>query len=117
MSYTIKQYRYYGDGSSKNYPEGLSKSSCVIGDVFKYKDEGKENYARMVKLGIQTFPGIKFYLNGSDSPMIVGSSGIFELDMSENLDIWQLRFDRESFELTTANKSQFYLIVDAIYQS
>lgn len=117
MSYTIKQYRYYGDESSKNYPEDLSKASCVIGDVFKHRDEGKEDYARMVKLGIQTFPGIKFYLNGSESPMIVGSSGIFELDMPDGLDIHQLRFDRDTFELTTANKSQFYLIIDAIYQS
>jgi hypothetical protein len=35
----------------------------------------------IVQLGIQSVPGTKFYLNGSNNPIIIGNTGIYELDL------------------------------------
>jgi len=39
-------------------------------------------------------PGVKFYLNNEDDPIIIGASGIFELDLlNTSASITQLIFD------------------------
>lgn len=106
MAKKVKQIRYYSDDNTSNYG-GPTYRNLISGSVFT-------PYIPMVQLGIQTLPGVKFYLNGSTNPVIVGSTGIYELDVQNLTDINSLQFDAGSVALIKNNDSA-YLIVDIIY--
>ena len=78
MKKQLQQFRYFGDQSSKT-STGLTKDNLISGSIFPDS---------IVALGIQTYPGVKFYLNGADEPIIIGSSGIFEIDLTDNFSIY-----------------------------
>ena len=103
MKKQIQQYRYYGQNSHDN---NILKDNLFSGSIFPKS---------IIALGIQTYPGIKFYLNGSEDPIIIGSSGIFEIDIKDNCEITLLSFDRISIEECIENRSNSaYLIIDLI---
>lgn len=113
MARTVKQFRYYGKENSGNQPEGISTGALASGGIFFDSDEGVQS---IVQLGIQTFPGMKFYINDGLEPIIVGSTGIYELELSGLTDITSLNFDRTSLQrINDINGA--YLIVDAIYET
>ena len=58
MAKQIYQVRYYGDSHAKNQPAGLTGMKLKSGSVFS-------NYLPILQLGIQTIPGVKFYVNNS----------------------------------------------------
>jgi hypothetical protein len=69
----------------------------------------------ILQLGIQTVPGTYFYLNGGLDPIIIGSTGIYELDLNGEVEISKLEIDKDS--LTRINEMQNgYLIIDIIYE-
>lgn len=113
MAKNIMQFRYYGDNplEGKNQPSGINMTTLQTGSVF-------ESYLPIVQLGIQSLPGTKFYVNGDDSipPIIIGSTGIYELDLDGLSEITKLAFSRESLERIDESDSA-YLIVDVIYTS
>lgn len=108
MAKQIYQVRYYGENNSKNQPQSISGNKLKSGSVFS-------NYLPMTQLGIQTMPGVKFYVNNSPSPVIVGATGIYELDVDGLTEITNLTFDTTAINLIKANPSTAYLIVDIIY--
>ena len=111
MAKQIKQIRYYGDKHPNNYPADAKRptyQNLISGSVFS-------TYVPMVQLGIQALPGTKFYLNGSNNPIIIGSTGIYELDLYGLTEINALQFDARSISAINANNSA-YLIVDIIYE-
>ena len=113
MAKYLMQFRYYGDSSDgKNYPSKITKNSLTSGS---YLISYKPSAISIASLGIQTLPGVKFYLNNSQvDPIIVGPSGIYELGINENYEITGLQFDRKSLDLIDAN-SGAYLIIDVVY--
>jgi hypothetical protein len=60
-------------------------------------------------------PGTKFYVNGSNNPIIIGNTGIYELNLQGLTEINSLQFDASSIALIHSNKNA-YLIVDMIYE-
>lgn len=104
----VAQIRYYNDGNLKNYPSDVSYRKLVAGSIFSDK-------LPIVQLGIQTLPGQKFYLNNSTSPVIVGTTGIYELDIDGLTEITAISFDSKTLQLVSNNESAF-LIVDLIYK-
>ena len=70
----------------------------------------------IIQLGIQSLPGVKFYLNNSASPIILGYTGIYDLELNGITEITSLSFDAESMNLINASPES-YLIVDFIYES
>ena len=113
MAKYLMQFRYYGNSSDgKNYPSSINKNSLISGS---YLISYKPSATSIASLGIQTLPGVKFYLNNSQvDPIIVGPSGIYELGINENYEITGLQFDRKSLDLIDAN-SGAYLIIDVVY--
>lgn len=107
MAKRVKQIRYYKDGSQNNYG-GPTYRNLISGSVFN-------NFVPMLQLGIQTLPGTKFYLNGSNNPIIIGTTGIYELDLQGLTEINSLQFDAGSLSLI-ANNNNAYLIIDMIYE-
>lgn len=65
------------------------------------------------QLGIQALPGTKFYLNSSADPIIVGTTGIYELDLTNRSSISGLRFNASSLETIAASETP--LLVDIVY--
>ena len=74
MANKVVQYRYYGRGNDNNYPLEETSARFCKGDVFL-------ETLPILQLGIQTMPGTKFYVNAGDDPIIIGSTGIYELDL------------------------------------
>lgn len=120
MAYKVKQFRYYNDKSSevseskRNQPTTLNGTTTLItsqhyvnGDVF-----GK-NFP-VTQLGIQALPGTKFYLNEAVDPVIIGATGIYELDLTNGIQISKISFAFDSMEIIKNNDNAF-LIVDIIY--
>lgn len=111
MAKQVKQFRYYSEdieNINSNYPSNINKQSLVAGNIFA-------NYMPISKLGIQSIPGTKFYLNNSSSPIIIGNTGIFELDLNKQVEIIALRFDAKSIQFINDNFNA-YLIIDIIYE-
>lgn len=111
MAKQVKQFRYYSEdaiGVTSNYPSNINKYGLVSGSNFA-------TYMPISKLGIQSVPGTKFYLNNSTNPIIIGNTGIFELDLNEQTEIIALQFDNKSIDYINSNINA-YLIVDIIYE-
>ena len=109
MAKTVRQYRYYSQGSGQNQPLDITKKSLINGQIFE-----TTNCYPILQLGIQTMPGTKFYLNGNIDPVIVGHTGIYELDMENEIEIVRLTFNKKSMDLIDANENS-YLIIDILY--
>ena len=69
----------------------------------------------MVQLGVQSLPGTEIYINGSEDPIIIGLTGLYELDLKAGTTITSLRFGSQSMNNIKNNENAF-LIVDCIYQ-
>lgn len=111
MAKQVKQFRYYSEqnnGLVSNYPSNINKKGLVSGDVFT-------KYMPISKLGIQSIPGTKFYLNNSSNPIIIGHTGLFELDLNNQVEIIALQFDSKSIQFINDNINA-YLLIDIIYE-
>ena len=107
MAKQIKQLRFYKDGDSNNSPNQSYKYYC--------DDTSFRYYAPIYQLGIQTLPGTKIYLNQSTTPIIIGASGIYELDLTNTTGILNsIRVDPTSMS-TINNLDNAYLIIDLVY--
>lgn len=114
MAKRVKQVRYYNNGSQNNYPNS-SSGGTVPYDRNLISGTAFSKYVPILQLGIQALPGTKFYLNGSNNPIIIGSTGIYELDLQGLTEINSLQFDASSIALIQ-NNANAYLIVDMIYE-
>lgn len=106
----IKQFRYYHKDSSKNYPASeVTEATMTSGNIFA-------GHGDISHLGIQAKPGTKFYLNNSyDRPIIVGFTGIYELQLNELGTIYAIKFDKANLDqlyTTTVN----CIFIDIIYE-
>lgn len=81
--------------------------------VESLKDGSLFSSMSIQQLGIQALPGTKFYINGSDSPVLVGFSGLFNLDLTDQGEITELRFDSNSLKHIKDTNS--ILIIDIAY--
>lgn len=102
------QYRYI---KNNMYPEDIVPAQLVTGSAFADKTP-------IYQLGIQSFPGTKFYLNGGTDPIIIGTTGIYELDLQEKATITALRFASDSIKIITnaLENAGGFLIVDIVYE-
>lgn len=120
MANQIKQFRYYtevtGNGATMNYPSSILASGKTTPVSYLHYVSGEmfANYYPIVQLGVQALPGTKFYLNESAEPVIVGQTGIYELDLGLNTKITKIQFDAVSMRSIRDNQNAF-LIVDFIY--
>ena len=107
MAKQVMQFRYYQDGDEvKNCPTSITAEALTSGKVF-------EDYLPIIQLGIQSLPGTEFYLNNSYSSIVIGSTGIYELDLEGYTEITNLKFDIKSIERIAEGPSA-YLIIDII---
>lgn len=107
----VMQFRYYGDNHSKTWPTNLSQNALTDINSSGYFNK----YFPISQLGIQALPGTKFYLNNNYEqahPIIIGNSGVYELNLEGIGEINELKFDAASIR-TIANTG--HLIIDIVY--
>ena len=106
----IKQFRYYSSTDKRNYPSNaISFSILTAGNLFN-------NHGIITHLGIQGIPGTKFYLNNSDYAIEIGYTGIYELDLTNQGYIHEIRFDKTSLSLYDLDENKERLIIDIVYE-
>lgn len=113
MAKIVKQYRYYGINDPKNQPisEISLETLTETGSVF-FSEPG---LMAITQLGIQTLPGVKVYLNNAKKPIIIGATGIYELDLEGISQINSIHFAEDDIKIIEENGNA-YLIVDALYE-
>ncbi len=113
MARKVYQVRYYGDSEAtangKNQPKDLTGNRLRSGSAFG-------QYTPMKQIGIQSMPGVKFYLNNSTEPITIGSTGIYELNVENMTEITALSFDTTSINMINQTPSTSYIIVDILYE-
>lgn len=108
----IMQFRFSGDGSSSNYPN--SGETAISAEKLKYKNIF-QGYNQISQLGIQGQPGTAFYLNGSEYSILLGETGIYEIDLQDRGYITSINFvDNTAFKTYSPNRNQ--LLIDIIYE-
>ena len=115
MAKYVRQFRYYGANNNKNYPTTnssaiISSNSLVTGILFN-------DYTPIIKLGIQALPGTTFFINDQyqQNPIIIGYTGMYELDISGIAEINRLSFKHESIAKID-EVPEAHLIIDIIYE-
>lgn len=103
----IRQYRYYGDGHASNYPPGLTKKQLTDDNIFS-------GLGSISQLGIQGRPGTVIYLNGQTFPIVLGETGIYEIDLQNYGQIYSIQFGTAELENYALNKDR--LLIDFIYK-
>ena len=123
MAKAIHQFRFYSDSTteSRNEPSGddYTKAGGMTaftkGTLFDGTLENSKRYVPILQLGIQSIPGTRFYLNDGVDPITIGSTGIYELDINNGVEISKLAMDVSS--MNKINEMQNgYLIIDIIYE-
>lgn len=114
MARKVKQFRFYqhsattGKGDSRNQPANITVNNLKSGSIFS-------QYYPIVQLGIQSVPGVKFYLNKGEEPIIIGETGIYDLELDNSTQINHLSFAVDSVNMINANPNS-YIIIDMIYE-
>lgn len=106
MARLVKQFRYYGEDSTSNYPEETTYQALAVGNIF-------HSYSPVTQLGIQADPGTKFYINNSTSPIMIGDTGIYELDLEGLGTISSIRIDKSDLAAITSLNP---IMIDIIYE-
>lgn len=115
MANKVKQFRFYNDAeadkgdASNNSPKTAEMAQFVDGTIFA-------DCFPISQLGIQALPGTRVLLNNASDLdyLLIGQTGIFELDLDNQTEITSIKFDAQS--MAKINKTtNAVLIVDIIY--
>lgn len=103
----FQQIIYYNENSDQNFPIGISKDDLVSGRIFQGRI--------FSQLDIQAPSGTKFYINNGASPVIIGYTGLFQINLTTGCFITNLYFDRDSIDFIKSN-DELYLIINMVYE-
>lgn len=106
----IRQYRYFAPEATQN--SDLDNLLIDDGSLVIEKDTSHS----ITQISIQSIPGTKIYFNGETSlPIIIGATGLFEINASSNFIITKIVVPADSLNLI-ANNPAAGLIIDTIEQ-
>lgn len=100
MAKKVSQVRYFGGGNANG---NTNATQLMNGSAFKYP---------IVQLGVQALPGTRLLINNSETPLTIGATGIYELNIDGLATITSLMFASASVKNLPATAS---IIVDYIY--
>lgn len=111
----IKQFRYYGcgDRKSQNYPNFTSAEAYLNALT---NDTLFTDYGGITKLGIQCRPNTRFYLNKSPYEIVVGETGIYEIDLEGYGQISSIKFVAEDLRIYDQAGVTDRLLIDIVYE-
>lgn len=113
MGLKFKQLRFYNYSAENTLNE--PHITTVEDGVLKWGNGNAFTpYLPVVRLGIQAPPGTRVYLNSSETPIKIGWTGLFELDLSNGGEITSIRFDTGSLNFINGN-SNACILLDLVY--
>lgn len=91
----LYQFRYFGENDSRNQPNYTYEFYAQFkNEDLDWKSSGITDVNEVIKkVGIQTLPGAKVYLNGNINGITIGATGILELEAKNGAQITDLGFD------------------------
>lgn len=101
---SFHQFRYFGENSSLN---NVAAADLISGFAFN-------NYTPFVQIGVRALPGTKLYFDGGEDPIIIGFTGIFELDLTNLSSINSLKVDTQSINAINSNLNGGYIVIDIL---
>ena len=107
----IAQIRYYGDGDTRNAPADLTAKQLTQNDNGLLK-----NYGDINQIGIQARPNAEFWLNNSRYSIIMGETGIYELDLRNTGFITDIKFSSSTISVYNKPDNTDRLIIDIVYE-
>lgn len=102
MNKKIMQFRYYGTKNKNNFPANIKAGDFSTEDFFK-------DYYPIHYIKIQGPNSIKFWINFNSNSVMLGPSGVYELDLQNFSTIEDLKFSSISSIISEP------LIIDLIY--
>ena len=105
MAKKVSQVRYFGENSALNTGTNVA-NQLLDGSAFKYP---------IVQLGVQALPGTRLLINNSETPLTIGATGIYELDINGLATITSLMFAQNSINAVQNSNSDSGIIVDYAY--
>lgn len=115
----VVQIRYYGNGNGKNSKwDHLNDNGEIVSEDLT-KDNFNENlseYSNILQIGIQSFPGAAFSLNEGIDKVLIGTTGIYELNLENLIDINKLSIDNDTLDLINKSSGSLYVIIDLLYE-
>ena len=127
----IMQFRYRGTQTEvdtgayiadhiENYPTISNyRDKLLFGNIF-------QNYGQVSQFGVQGPVGLRFYLNNSPYAIMIGETGIYELDLEGVGRITSIKFNKDdldkfypnNLEIDTKNDGQRAdrLLIDIVYE-
>ena len=111
----IAQFRYYGKSKDEALNYHPARGYVGSDEYLELLTKGSlfEEFSGISKLGIQCRPNTKFYLNNSNYPIVIGNTGIYELDLENHGQINDIYFDRTVLETLDGDR----LLIDIVYES
>ena len=78
----VKQLRYYGFDNALNVPQEDNSWMNLSTDGVN-KADLLTSFGAAVKIGIQTLPGVRFFINeqSNNDGIIIDHTGVYELDL------------------------------------
>lgn len=111
MARKVQQFRYYAENNDNNYPDSklMNQENLVQFNIF-------QSYPNIKQLGIQSIPGVQFKINSEnmDNWVVIGLTGIYELDLEDLIDIHSIQFHEDSVTMVSSNETG-YIIIDILY--
>ena len=109
----IKQFRYYGSTG-----QALQQNYPVLANYYGTLTKGNlfASHGNISHLGIQATPGTKFYLNNSSFPIIIGSTGIYELETGGLGNIFAIKFDPSTLAWYDEEGSVERILIDIVFE-
>lgn len=118
----MTQLRYFGEGNGLTNHTNLWNLNTTTD---KYELDFTETLAPITYLGIQALPGSKFYINDNTTEIIIGASGIYQLDLSNSTgSIYKISIAKAVITLineiyqnkNTITRPAAHLIIDLVYE-
>lgn len=109
----VAQIRYYGNPKSGEETNDKNSPNTLTKDNF---NQQLKKYGNILQIGIQSFPGAGFKLNESGDLVLIGATGVYELDIGNLIDINQIEIADSTLELINDSNGSLYVIIDILYE-
>ena len=108
MAKKVSQIRWFGEGNELNYPTNITLEKLRYGTAFP------RTYP-IIRFSVQALPGTKIFINSGPAPIIIGSTGIYELDVEGLTNISSISFDMDSLQII--GRTNTPIIIDYICET
>ena len=117
MAYQIAQCKIIKNKNGKFEVQASDSGTLFSSGKFeenKYIISSINRTYPIYQLGIQSLPGLKIQINDNGTEVVVGQTGIFELNLLKATPIYG--FSLTNLEQMYENSTTMYVLIDVVYE-